>query len=77
MSYRLSQRLKILKACFELASVFQRLNFSCFECFYDNHFLLHFCFRMNWRLISCCWHSGRSENTQLLDASVCVSGLIF
>ena len=46
--------------------------------FYVNHFLLYFCFRINWRLATCFWLCGCLENTEsLLNCAGCVSRLFF
>ena len=75
---------KVLKAYVLVVfvfSVFRSSSFSYFqkyvECFITTVSFSIFCFRINWRVNTCCSLSGHSESKSLLIDSVCVFRLFF
>ena len=67
----------ILKSCLMLVFVLRlicKIVFFVFPKFYyDNHCLWYFCFRIIWRLATCCWLNIRSKNTCFMQLVVLLS----
>ena len=69
--------MSLLIATFCVFDSFSEIQFFVFQNKFDFDFttfsLVFFCFRINCSLTTCCWLSGRSENTKiLLNARGCV-----
>ena len=43
---------------------------------YDNHWFWYFCFRIIWRLATCCWLKIRSKNTPFMQLVVLSSDFL-